>query len=50
MEFMRDDLEKFNNATYRHVCQFRSCQTTREYTIIVIWQGDSEVPRIQIVI
>jgi len=48
MKFTQDDLEKFNSAiTY---AKNRSRQTTREYAIIVIWQGDSEVPRIQIAI
>jgi len=48
MEFMRDDLEKFNNTTHCYVCEKRSRQTIRDYVIIVIWLGDSEISRIQI--
>jgi len=48
MKFTRDDLEKFNSATYCHVCE--KLFAPDEYAIIVIWPGDSKVPHIQIVI
>jgi len=50
MEFTRDNLEKLLVLRIATCAKNRSRQMTCEYAIIVILQGDSEVPRIQIVI
>jgi len=43
MEFTWDNLEKLNNATH---CHMRKTVRARRHAITVIWQDDSEVPRI----